>query len=181
LAYRFLIYRDGPLPGKHALDAFGETNRRRCMLLRPCGASIRSAACLQYNTGLLLAWVESTVPKSPYPIPTVSLTLLYTLHPDCQANIESQRCYKSLAVLFAAAHFDPRLPKKRQSLFSVKRLCLTRVSEKREVGLDGVDDVAEDVADCGSKQSKDDDHNDRHQHKDQCILDKTLAFLTRHE
>ena len=44
-------------------------------------------------------------------------------------------------------------------------------------GLEGLHDVAEDVADRGPEQGEDDDDNDSDEHEDQGVLNQALAFF----
>jgi hypothetical protein len=47
------------------------------------------------------------------------------------------------------------------------------------VGLDGIDNIAEHIADTWSQQRKDNDHDDRDQSNDQRILEQALAPVKR--
>ena len=49
-----------------------------------------------------------------------------------------------------------------------------------EMKLEGVLDLAENVADGGSEQCQNGDNHDCDQHQDQRILHQALAFFTRH-
>ena len=47
------------------------------------------------------------------------------------------------------------------------------------LGLEGVDDVRENVTDGGSKQSQDNNHDDGYEHQDKRVFYETLALFTR--
>lgn len=43
--------------------------------------------------------------------------------------------------------------------------------------LDGLDDIREEIADDGTQQEQDSDHDDGHQYQDERILEQALALL----
>ena len=46
-------------------------------------------------------------------------------------------------------------------------------------GLEGIDDIRENIANCRAEQCEDDDNDDSDQHEDQGVFNETLTFFTR--